>query len=200
MTGFSHLFVSVIAGLLPLKQAWCWTSSSLSSCKHHFLAASLQCQQQSHYHLGKLWQGQSQRCALSVWKAPQQRHSFLWWISKFFSRNNKSRSCFCPPVEEVVLCALQHCWGTQKCYSEIVDAKCNQISIILVDWFCGLLTKCSQCLIVFFQRYSVAVYLVRVFTATDLFSQLKLNSVESAERCRERSKCHSCTHLVGLLI
>lgn len=43
----------------------------------------------------------------------------------------------------------------------------------------------------FLQRYSVAVYLVRVFTATDLFSQLKLNSVESAERCRERSKFHS---------
>lgn len=64
----------------------------------------------------------------------------------------------------------------------------------------GLLTKCSQSLIVFFQRYSVAVYLVRVFTATDLFSQLKLNSVESAERCRERSKCHSCTHLVGVII
>lgn len=38
------------------------------------------------------------------------------------------------------------------------------------------------------QRYSVAVYLVRVFTAADLFSQLKLCSVESAERCRERSK------------
>ncbi|XP_010790323.1 E3 SUMO-protein ligase PIAS4-like, partial [Notothenia coriiceps] len=37
-----------------------------------------------------------------------------------------------------------------------------------------------------FQRYSVAVYLVRVFTAADLFSQLKLCSVESAERCRER--------------
>ncbi|CAK6955280.1 E3 SUMO-protein ligase PIAS4-A [Scomber scombrus] len=35
-------------------------------------------------------------------------------------------------------------------------------------------------------RYSVAVYLVRVFTAADLFSQLKLCSVESAERCRER--------------
>lgn len=59
---------------------------------------------------------------------------------------------------------------------------------------------CSQSVFVFFQRYSVAVYLVRVFTATDLFSQLKLNSVESAERCRERSKCHSCTHLVGLLL
>lgn len=42
-----------------------------------------------------------------------------------------------------------------------------------------------------FQRYSVAVYLVRVFTAADLFSQLKLCSVESAERCRERSKCYS---------
>ena len=39
-----------------------------------------------------------------------------------------------------------------------------------------------------FQRYSVAVYLVRVFTATDLFSQLKLCSVESEDRCRERSK------------
>lgn len=32
----------------------------------------------------------------------------------------------------------------------------------------------------------MAVYLVRVFTAADLFSQLKLCSVESAERCRER--------------
>ncbi|XP_042337924.1 E3 SUMO-protein ligase PIAS4-A [Plectropomus leopardus] len=38
----------------------------------------------------------------------------------------------------------------------------------------------------FGKRYSVAVYLVRVFTAADLFSQLKLCSVESAERCRER--------------
>ncbi|CAB1444311.1 unnamed protein product [Pleuronectes platessa] len=38
----------------------------------------------------------------------------------------------------------------------------------------------------FGKRYSVAVYLVRVFTATDLFSQLKLCSVESADRCRER--------------
>lgn len=53
---------------------------------------------------------------------------------------------------------------------------------------------------VFLQRYSVAVYLVRVFTATDLFSQLKLNSVESAERCRERSKFHICTYVVCLLI
>lgn len=52
-------------------------------------------------------------------------------------------------------------------------------------------------LCVYLQRYSVAVYLVRVFTATDLFSQLKLNSVESAERCRERSKFHSRTHLTG---
>ncbi|XP_061833902.1 E3 SUMO-protein ligase PIAS4-A isoform X1 [Nerophis lumbriciformis] len=38
----------------------------------------------------------------------------------------------------------------------------------------------------FGKRYSVAVYLVRMFTAADLFSQLKLCSVESAERCRER--------------
>ncbi|KAM9384900.1 E3 SUMO-protein ligase PIAS4-A [Pholidichthys leucotaenia] len=38
----------------------------------------------------------------------------------------------------------------------------------------------------FGKRYSVGVYLVRVFTAADLFSQLKLCSVESAERCRER--------------
>ncbi|KAM7410160.1 hypothetical protein PAMA_001553 [Pampus argenteus] len=38
----------------------------------------------------------------------------------------------------------------------------------------------------FGKRYSVAVYLVRVFTAADLFSQLKLCSVESADRCRER--------------
>ncbi|KAI3368865.1 hypothetical protein L3Q82_025849 [Scortum barcoo] len=38
----------------------------------------------------------------------------------------------------------------------------------------------------FGKRYSVAVYLVKVFTAADLFSQLKLCSVESAERCRER--------------
>uniref|UniRef100_A0A3Q3J4C0 Protein inhibitor of activated STAT, 4a n=1 Tax=Monopterus albus TaxID=43700 RepID=A0A3Q3J4C0_MONAL len=38
----------------------------------------------------------------------------------------------------------------------------------------------------FGKRYSWAVYLVRVFTAADLFSQLKLCSVESAERCRER--------------
>ncbi len=46
----------------------------------------------------------------------------------------------------------------------------------------------KTCESVCFQRYSVAVYLVRVFTAADLFSQLKLCSVESAERCRERSK------------
>ncbi|KAK7889655.1 hypothetical protein WMY93_025215 [Mugilogobius chulae] len=39
----------------------------------------------------------------------------------------------------------------------------------------------------FGKRYSVAVYLVRVFTAADLFNQLKLCSVESAERCRERT-------------
>ncbi|XP_077572625.1 E3 SUMO-protein ligase PIAS4-A isoform X2 [Stigmatopora nigra] len=38
----------------------------------------------------------------------------------------------------------------------------------------------------FGKRYSVAVYLVRMFTASDLFSQLKLCSVETAERCRER--------------
>ncbi|KAM8889368.1 E3 SUMO-protein ligase PIAS4-A [Synchiropus splendidus] len=38
----------------------------------------------------------------------------------------------------------------------------------------------------FGKRYSVAVYLVKVFTAADLFTQLKLCSVESAERCRER--------------
>ncbi|TKS65352.1 E3 SUMO-protein ligase PIAS4 [Collichthys lucidus] len=38
----------------------------------------------------------------------------------------------------------------------------------------------------FGKRYSVAVYLVRVFTAADLFSQLKHCSVESAEHCRER--------------
>lgn len=49
--------------------------------------------------------------------------------------------------------------------------------------------KCSLPVNLCFQRYSVAVYLVRVFTAADLFSQLKLCSVESAERCRERSKC-----------
>lgn len=49
--------------------------------------------------------------------------------------------------------------------------------------------KCSQLVHLYFQRYSVAVYLVRVFTAADLFSQLKLCSVENAERCRERSKC-----------
>lgn len=48
----------------------------------------------------------------------------------------------------------------------------------------------TACVFLCFQRYSVAVYLVRVFTAADLFSQLKLCSVESAERCRERSKCH----------
>ncbi|XP_037530711.1 E3 SUMO-protein ligase PIAS4-A [Nematolebias whitei] len=38
----------------------------------------------------------------------------------------------------------------------------------------------------FGKRYSVAVYLVRVFTAADLFNQLKLCSVENPERCRER--------------
>ncbi|KAM4629274.1 E3 SUMO-protein ligase PIAS4-A [Polymixia lowei] len=38
----------------------------------------------------------------------------------------------------------------------------------------------------FGKRYSVAIYLVRVFTSADLFSQLKICSVESAERCRER--------------
>lgn len=46
----------------------------------------------------------------------------------------------------------------------------------------------ADALWIWLQRYSVAVYLVRVFTAADLFSQLKLCSVESAERCRERSK------------
>lgn len=46
-----------------------------------------------------------------------------------------------------------------------------------------------------FQRYSVAVYLVRVFTAADLFSQLKLCSVENADRCRERSKSRFITCL-----
>lgn len=49
-----------------------------------------------------------------------------------------------------------------------------------------------------FQRYSVAVYLVRVFTAADLFNQLKLCSVESAERCRERSKWTVNTLLYSL--
>ncbi|XP_027025550.1 E3 SUMO-protein ligase PIAS4-A isoform X1 [Tachysurus fulvidraco] len=38
----------------------------------------------------------------------------------------------------------------------------------------------------FGKRYSVAVYLVRVFTSAELFNQLKHCSVESAERCRER--------------
>ncbi|XP_067088113.1 E3 SUMO-protein ligase PIAS4-A [Osmerus mordax] len=38
----------------------------------------------------------------------------------------------------------------------------------------------------FGKRYSVAVYLVRVFTSAELFSQLKLCSVETAQRCRER--------------
>ncbi|CAN9500540.1 unnamed protein product [Ophioblennius macclurei] len=38
----------------------------------------------------------------------------------------------------------------------------------------------------FGKRYSVALYLVRVFTSADLYSQLKLCSVENAERCRER--------------
>uniref|UniRef100_A0A1A8ML04 RING-type E3 ubiquitin transferase n=1 Tax=Nothobranchius pienaari TaxID=704102 RepID=A0A1A8ML04_9TELE len=38
----------------------------------------------------------------------------------------------------------------------------------------------------FGKRYSVAVYLVRVFTAADLFNQLKLCSVENPDRCRER--------------
>ncbi|KAJ8374517.1 hypothetical protein SKAU_G00050970 [Synaphobranchus kaupii] len=38
----------------------------------------------------------------------------------------------------------------------------------------------------FGKRYCVAVYLVRVFTSAELFSQLKHCSVESAERCRER--------------
>jgi len=55
------------------------------------------------------------------------------------------------------------------------------------------LNACSQPVNLCSQRYSVAVYLVRVFTAADLFSQLKLCSVESAERCRERSKCFLCT-------
>ncbi|KAJ8371828.1 hypothetical protein AAFF_G00299680 [Aldrovandia affinis] len=35
------------------------------------------------------------------------------------------------------------------------------------------------------KRYSVGVYLVQVFTASELFSQMQ-NSVESAERCRQR--------------
>lgn len=38
----------------------------------------------------------------------------------------------------------------------------------------------------FGKRYSVALYLVRVFTSEDLYSQLKLCSVENAERCRAR--------------
>ncbi|KAL2089901.1 hypothetical protein ACEWY4_014589 [Coilia grayii] len=38
----------------------------------------------------------------------------------------------------------------------------------------------------FGKRYSVAIYLVRVFTSAELFNQLKHCSVESAERCRER--------------
>ncbi|KAI7791322.1 E3 SUMO-protein ligase PIAS4-A [Triplophysa rosa] len=38
----------------------------------------------------------------------------------------------------------------------------------------------------FGKRYSVAVYLVRVFTSGELFNQLKHCSVESPERCRER--------------
>ncbi|KAJ8274104.1 hypothetical protein COCON_G00087290 [Conger conger] len=38
----------------------------------------------------------------------------------------------------------------------------------------------------FGKRYCVSLYLVRVFTAADLFTRLKHYSVESAERCRER--------------
>ncbi|KAG7456818.1 hypothetical protein MATL_G00239970 [Megalops atlanticus] len=38
----------------------------------------------------------------------------------------------------------------------------------------------------FGKRYCVALYLVRVFTSAELFSQLKHCSVESPERCRER--------------
>uniref|UniRef100_A0A8C1XII3 Protein inhibitor of activated STAT, 4a n=1 Tax=Cyprinus carpio TaxID=7962 RepID=A0A8C1XII3_CYPCA len=38
----------------------------------------------------------------------------------------------------------------------------------------------------FGKRYSVAVYLVRVFTSGELFNQLKHCSVESPDRCRER--------------
>lgn len=51
-----------------------------------------------------------------------------------------------------------------------------------------------------FQRYSVAVYLVRVFTAADLFNRLKLCSVESAERCRERSTLNVKVSFKDLLI
>ncbi|XP_064184625.1 E3 SUMO-protein ligase PIAS4b isoform X2 [Anguilla rostrata] len=38
----------------------------------------------------------------------------------------------------------------------------------------------------FGKRYCVSLYLVRVFTAAELFTQLKHFSVESTERCRER--------------
>ncbi|KAJ8357715.1 hypothetical protein SKAU_G00205090 [Synaphobranchus kaupii] len=38
----------------------------------------------------------------------------------------------------------------------------------------------------FGKRYCVGLYLVRVFTAAELFTQLKHFSVESTERCRER--------------
>nr|XP_023653876.1 E3 SUMO-protein ligase PIAS4-like isoform X1 [Paramormyrops kingsleyae] len=38
----------------------------------------------------------------------------------------------------------------------------------------------------FGKRYCVALYLVRVFTAAELFNQLETCSVESADRCRER--------------
>lgn len=59
------------------------------------------------------------------------------------------------------------------------------VSSMFLTWLWHYADSLWICL----QRYSVAVYLVRVFTAADLFSQLKHCSVESAERCRERSKC-----------
>lgn len=64
------------------------------------------------------------------------------------------------------------------------------------SWFTDSLSDPNKYSLCVFQRYSVAVYLVRVFTAADLFNQLKLCSVESAERCRERSKLNSECELV----
>lgn len=73
------------------------------------------------------------------------------------------------------------------------NRRCMVQGMVLL-WFWW---RYADSLSIWLQRYSVAVYLVRVFTAADLFSQLKHCSVESAERCRERSKCrlHTHTHL-----
>lgn len=135
------------------------------------------------FFLHLFWLRLNWKCFIGREKVAFRLSQVVWFPLKYKPKDSNTiidpRSCTCKFTQHFLQMA-----GSEE------PGRKNWCKIMFLIWFWW---HNADGLWICLQRYSVAVYLVRVFTAADLFSQLKLCSVESAERCRERSKCRSRT-------